>query len=158
MDELDKELIRILQHDARTPFTKIAKELKQADTTIHFRTRKLIQNDIVSRFCALVKPEALGYSIAGLLTIEIGGHILPEISIDRTKSFAEEMACAEYYLWIAVSSEPMTIHALILAHDNADFETHVEDLRKSPDVINVTLTPMGQVVKGWELSTMNKGD
>jgi DNA-binding Lrp family transcriptional regulator len=141
-----------LQQDAKRPFTQIAEELKQPDTTIHFRAKRLKENNIVTRFCALVCPEALGYTTSATLTIEIGGHILPEISKDRTKTFAEELGKEEEYLWIALDNEPMTIHAIILGENEDDLKQKVEGIRKSPDVVKVTMKPMSTVVKGWEIS------
>ncbi|TFG99166.1 Lrp/AsnC family transcriptional regulator [Candidatus Thorarchaeota archaeon] len=152
MDQLDRVLIRILQQDAKRPFTQIAEELKQPDTTIHFRAKRLKENNTVTRFCALVRPEALGYTTSAVLTIEIGGHILPEISKDRTKTFAEELGKEEQYLWIALDNEPMIIHAVILGENEDDLKQRVEGIRKSPDVVKVTMKPMSSVVKGWELS------
>ncbi len=152
MDDLDKSLIRFLQRDARTPFTKIAEELGQPDTTIHFRTRKLKEKDVVSRFSAIVNPKALGYSTAAILRIEIGGHIIPEISKDRSRSFAEELAQDEQYLWVAVDKEPMTVYALVMGFDETDLTTRAEKLRKTADVVDVTITPVGKVVKGWEIT------
>ncbi len=136
---MDRALIRILQQDARTPFTRIAEYLGQPDTTIHFRTRKLRENGIVTRFCALVQPESLGYCAATLLRVEIGGHILPQISMEQ-------------YLWIAVDREPMSIYALLMGADDEDIEHRVNALRRSPDVTRVTTTPLAMVVKGWEIS------
>ena len=152
LDNLDRDLIRILQKDAKKPFTQIAEELKQPDTTIHFRAKRLKENNTVTRFCALVRPEAMGFNVAGLLTIEIGGHILPEISKDRTTTYAEELGKDDQFLWIAVDNEPKLIHAVIMGADEQDLEQRVETIRKSPDVVKVTMTPMGVVVKGWEIS------
>jgi DNA-binding Lrp family transcriptional regulator len=152
MDELDKELIRILQKDAKKPFTQIAEELNQIDTTIHYRAKRLEKNNTITRFCALVQPEAFGYNKAALLRIEIGGHILPEISKDRTRTFANELAQTNLYLMIAVEDEPMVIHALMMGTDEADLNKQVEDLRKSPDVVSVSVNPLSSVVKGWEIS------
>lgn len=154
MDQLDKELIRILQQDAKKPFTQIAEELRQPDTTIHFRARRLKENNTVTRFCALVRPEALGFKNSALLTIEIGGHILPEISKDRTESFAVELSKKDQYLWIALDNEPMVLHAVLLGESEEDLKQRVERIRKSPDVVKVTMKPMSSVVKGWELSGM----
>ncbi|MCK5150606.1 MAG: Lrp/AsnC family transcriptional regulator [Candidatus Thorarchaeota archaeon] len=150
-DDKDRRLIRILQRDARTPFTHIGKELDLPDTTVHFRTKKLVKSNIVSRFAALVRPEAFGYHTAALLKIEIGGHILPDISKDRTGSFAKELAEGEHYLWVAVE-EPMTIHALTIGANEEDLEKRKAELEKSPDIVNVTLIPLTKVVKGWEIS------
>jgi DNA-binding Lrp family transcriptional regulator len=152
MDELDLELIRILQRDAKTPFTKIAEELDQADTTIHFRTKRLKENNIVSRFAALVRPEALGFTTSALVTIEIGGHIVPEISKDRTHSFAEEISARNDYLWVAVDRDPPLIRALLMGRDDPSLEQEIERLRKCPDVVSVDVTPLQNVVKGWEIS------
>ena len=156
MDQLDRDLLRILQKDAKTPFTRIAEELKQPDTTIHFRAKRLKENNTITRYCALVHPEALGYSASAIFRIEIGGHILPEISRDRTHTFAEELAEDEQYLWVAVDEEPMIVHALTMGIDEADLQGRADALQKSPDVVKVTMTPVSAVVKGWELSGTSK--
>jgi len=152
MDQLDRDLLRILQKDAKTPFTRIAEELKQPDTTIHFRAKRLKESNTITRYCALVRPEALGYTASAIFRIEIGGHILPEISKDRTHSFAQELAEDEQFLWVAVDEEPMVVHALTMGTDEEDLQKRAETLRKSPDVVKVTITPVSTVVKGWELS------
>ncbi len=151
LDDLDRRLIRILQRDARTPFTHIGRELEEPDTTVHFRTKRLAEKGIVSRFAALVRPEALGYNVAALVRIEIGGHILPDISKDRTATFAEELAEAEHYIWVAVEA-PMTIHALMIGESSEDLERKKEELGKSPDIVNVSIISLSTVVKGWEIS------
>jgi DNA-binding Lrp family transcriptional regulator len=156
LDDLDRRLIRILQRDARTPFTHIASELgkegeKVPDTTIHFRTKKLIKNNVVSRFAALIRPEALGYHTAAHLRIEIGGHILPDISRDRASSFAEELSEKDYVLWAAIE-EPISIHAIILGTDEDNLTQLRDEIAKSPDVANIVMTSLSKVVKGWELS------
>jgi DNA-binding Lrp family transcriptional regulator len=152
MDQLDRDLLRILQRDAKTPFTRIAEELDQPDTTIHFRAKRLKENNTITRYCALVRPETFGYTASAIFRIEIGGHILPEISKDRTHTFAKEIAEDEQYLWVAVDEEPMVVHALTMGVDKEDLQKRVEALRKSPDVVKVTVTPVSTVVKGWEIS------
>lgn len=156
MDQLDRDLLHILQKDAKTPFTRIAEELNQPDTTIHFRAKRLKENNTITRYCALVHPEALGYTASAIFRIEIGGHILPEISKDRTHTFAEELAEDEQYLWVAVDEEPMIVHALTMGTDEEDLQRRADALRKSPDVVKVTMTPVSSVVKGWELSGTSK--
>ncbi|MFW9813103.1 MAG: Lrp/AsnC family transcriptional regulator [Candidatus Thorarchaeota archaeon] len=152
MDQLDRDLLHILQKDAKTPFTKIAKELNQPDTTIHFRAKRLKDSNIITRFCALVSPEALGYTTAAILRIEIGGHIVPDISKGRARTFADELAKEEHYLWVAVEDEPMVVHALMMGLDEDDIRMKTESLRKSPDIVNVTMTPINSIAKGWEIS------
>jgi DNA-binding Lrp family transcriptional regulator len=157
MDKLDRDIIRLLQRNARMPFTKIAEELGKPDTTIHFRTRQLVEKGIVKKFGAVISPESYEYTTAGLLEIEIGGHILPEISHDRTISFAKELAEQEQFLWISVDKEPMKIHALLMARDEDDLDQRVQVIKKSPDVVNISSTPLATVVKGWEITENPQG-
>ncbi len=151
MDQLDRDLIRILQKDAKKPFTQIAEELNQPDTTIHFRTRRLKDNNIVTRFSALVRPEALGYTTSAFLHIEIGGHILPDISKDRTQTFAQELAQEEHFLFVAIDNKPMLIHAIMMGTSNEDLLERIETLKKSPDIVNVSFDSLNHIVKGWEI-------
>ena len=152
MDQLDRDLISILQKDAKKPFTQISEELKQPDTTIHFRTRRLRENNIITRFSALVQPEALGYTTSAILHIEIGGHILPDISKERTETFAQELVQEEHFLFVAVDSKPMLIHAILMGTSEEDLLQRIENLKKSPDIVNVSIDSLNHVVKGWEIS------
>jgi Lrp/AsnC family transcriptional regulator for asnA, asnC and gidA len=152
IDELDRDLLRILQRDARASFTSIAEELGKPDTTVHFRVNRLKDSKTVSRFSALFQPEAYGFNSAAIFRIQIGGHILPDISKERASSFAEELAEEEHYLWVAIDSDPTVIHALVLGADGADIEHRRETLAKSPDVLNIDITSLEKMVKGWEIS------
>ena len=46
----------------------------------------------------------------------------------------------------------MVVHALTMGVDEEDLQERAETLRKSPDVVKVTMTPVSAVVKGWEIS------
>jgi len=39
IDEVDKKILTMLQQDARTPFSKIAKSLNLSEATIHIRIK-----------------------------------------------------------------------------------------------------------------------
>jgi DNA-binding Lrp family transcriptional regulator len=158
LDELDQKLLYLLQEDARKPFTQIAEEVGRPDTTVHFRTKKLQERGIVTRFAALVEPEACGYHDACLLRIEIGGHIIPEISQDRTLTFAEELAEDDDFLLVAVAKEPMIIRAILMGFSEDTITDKVNELEKAPDVVSVDSVSLTQVVKGWELSRIREFD
>lgn len=158
LDELDQKLLHLLQEDARKPFTQIAEEVGRPDTTVHFRTKKLQEKGVVTRFAALVEPEACGYHDASLLRIEIGGHIIPDISQDRTLTFAEELAEDDDYLLVAVAKEPMVIHAVLMGSSENAIADTVNQLKKAPDVVSVDSVSLTEVVKGWELSQIREFD
>jgi Lrp/AsnC family transcriptional regulator for asnA, asnC and gidA len=84
LDDIDKEIIKILQNNARTSYRKIQEELKISIGTIHNRISKLKQNQIIEGYTLKLNNEKLGYRLTFLIRIDIDGKhtekILKEIS------------------------------------------------------------------------------
>ncbi|MBN2050393.1 MAG: Lrp/AsnC family transcriptional regulator [Spirochaetales bacterium] len=69
-DAIDSKIICLLQEDGRMPFTKIARELKIAESTVRARTQRLIQDGII-KIVAVSDPKMLGYEIYGNIKLII---------------------------------------------------------------------------------------
>ena len=69
IDDIDKEILRMLQDNARVSFRKIAKKLNVSETTIFMRVRKLLRKKVIKRFTAIVSPEMLGKNITAFVLI-----------------------------------------------------------------------------------------
>ena len=69
IDDIDKEILRMLQDNARVSFRKIAKKLNVSETTIFMRVRKLLRKKVKKRFTAIVSPEMLGKNITAFVLI-----------------------------------------------------------------------------------------
>jgi Lrp/AsnC family transcriptional regulator for asnA, asnC and gidA len=79
LDDIDKEIIRILQNNARTSYRKIQEELKISIGTIHNRISKLKQNEIIEGYTLKLNNEKLGYRLTFLIRIDIDGKYTEEI-------------------------------------------------------------------------------
>ena len=60
VDETDKEIMRMLQRDARLSYRNIAKALDLSTGTVSQRVRRLIEMGAIKRFSAIISPEMLG--------------------------------------------------------------------------------------------------
>ncbi|MEM3716530.1 MAG: Lrp/AsnC family transcriptional regulator [Candidatus Bathyarchaeia archaeon] len=69
IDEIDREIIRMLQDDARISLRKIAEKLNVSEATIFVRVKKLLERNVIKRFTAIVSPEALGKKITAFILI-----------------------------------------------------------------------------------------
>ncbi len=69
MDEIDKELLRILQDNAKTPYSKISKRLGVSEATVHLRIRKLLKKGVIKRFQAIVDPEKVGKGTVAIIAL-----------------------------------------------------------------------------------------
>jgi len=50
MDELDREILDILRHDARTPYTEIADRVGTSEGTIRNRVESMVEAGVIERF------------------------------------------------------------------------------------------------------------
>jgi len=84
LDEIDVEIIKILQENAKTSYRVIQDKLNISIGTIHNRISKLEENDIIEGYTLKLNNEKLGYKLTFLIRINIDGkhtqEILEEIS------------------------------------------------------------------------------
>ncbi len=57
MDSKDKEIIKILKEDSRTPYTEIADRLDVSEGTIRNRVEKLEENDVIEKYTIETEKE-----------------------------------------------------------------------------------------------------
>ena len=50
MDDLDQEILDILRHDARAPYTAIAEQVGTSEGTVRNRVERLLEEGIIERF------------------------------------------------------------------------------------------------------------
>ncbi|MDI6820174.1 MAG: Lrp/AsnC family transcriptional regulator [Candidatus Hodarchaeaceae archaeon] len=91
MDEIDLEIIRMLEQDARTPFKEIATKLGVSEGTIHNRVRKMQEEGILIGFSARTNPSKLGMDLTVVIGIRVKGGKLVEV--ERELSALREVKC-----------------------------------------------------------------
>jgi Lrp/AsnC family transcriptional regulator for asnA, asnC and gidA len=74
LDDTDRAILRILQEDARTPFSEIARQIEMSSATVHDRVGRMEEAGVIKGYHATVDPKAVGYGTSALvgLTVEQG--------------------------------------------------------------------------------------
>jgi len=80
MDEITKGILTILERDARTSYTEIAKQLRTSETTVRNRVKALMKEGILKGFTVRTCPEKLGKAITAMVGVDIGGETTPKIT------------------------------------------------------------------------------
>jgi len=80
IDEVTKRILTILEQDARTSYTQIAKQLGISETTVRNRVKALMKESILKGFTVRTCPEKLGKAITAMVGVDIGGETTPEIT------------------------------------------------------------------------------
>jgi len=69
IDGIDKEIIRSLMTNARTPILEIAKKIGVSGAAIHQRLRKLENSELINGSKIVINPKVLGYKTMAFIGI-----------------------------------------------------------------------------------------
>jgi DNA-binding Lrp family transcriptional regulator len=108
MDELDSEIVRLLQTDARQSNRELARKLGVAPSTCLERVRALTRRGVIRGYHADIDPKALNRGVQALVSVQV--RPLNRAVIDTFKGFA--------------SSLPEVLHVFVLSGGD-DFLLHV---------------------------------
>ncbi|MFX1376458.1 MAG: Lrp/AsnC family transcriptional regulator [Promethearchaeota archaeon] len=82
LDKIDRNIIRILQEDARTSYREIQNDLRISIGTIHNRIAKLREYGIIEGYTLKLNNVKLGYKLSFLIRINCDGKFTEEILND----------------------------------------------------------------------------
>ncbi|QBD80069.1 Lrp/AsnC family transcriptional regulator [Ktedonosporobacter rubrisoli] len=74
LDEIDKELLRILQEDAHLTNVEIARKINLSPPATHARIRSLEQRGYIRQYTVLVNREMVGYDLVCFMLISLQVH------------------------------------------------------------------------------------
>lgn len=88
LDETDRAILRILQEDARTPFSEVARRIDMSSATVHDRVGRLEDAGVIRGYHADIDPKAVGYGVSAVVGLRIadGGET---DAIDRLRGIDE---------------------------------------------------------------------
>ena len=73
MDDLDRQLVGMLRHDARASIWELASRLGWSRTTVRTRMSKLLQSGEIAGFSVVLKRDHIRDPVRGLMMIAIEG-------------------------------------------------------------------------------------
>ena len=109
LDETDRQILRILQEDARTPFSEVARRIDMSSATVHDRVNRMEEAGVIQGYHASVDADAVGYSVSAFVGL-------------RTEQGREEEALAH----LAGLSEVKEVH-LTTGQWDVMVRVHAED-------------------------------
>jgi len=119
IDDLDKLIITVLQDNARTPFSKIAKEAGMSEATIFLRVRRLQQIGVLKAFRAIVSPTKIGKSLTAFILVRADPRKYNEVlNVVRTLEEITEAydVTGPYYLILRVDVSNKEALAKVIDH------------------------------------------
>jgi Lrp/AsnC family transcriptional regulator for asnA, asnC and gidA len=146
VDEVDREIIRLLQHDGRSSNTEIGRALGLTETTIRKRIARLLGEGLVN-IVAVPTPEAVGMTTSAIIGISVQLVDLHAVS-DRL------VACPEVrYVGLSTGRYDVIVEAFFGDHEHL-LEFISTKLGAMPGVTSVETSLILKVAKfsyEWEI-------
>ena len=84
IDTLDRQILRVLTKDARTPYAEMAKNFGVSPGTIHVRVEKMRQSGLIEGTKAIIDERKLGYDVCCFIGIILKSQFIDEIQSTET--------------------------------------------------------------------------
>jgi Lrp/AsnC family transcriptional regulator, leucine-responsive regulatory protein len=93
LDERDLDIVAALQEDARATYADVAARVGMSASAVHDRVRKLEQNGVITRYSAVVSPDALGLFVTAVIAATPLDPSQPDDLPERVAEFPEVEDC-----------------------------------------------------------------
>jgi Lrp/AsnC family transcriptional regulator for asnA, asnC and gidA len=71
LDDTDREILRALQTDGRTPFSEIARRIDMSSATVHDRVNRMEEAGVIRGYHADVDPKAVGLGTSAIVGLRV---------------------------------------------------------------------------------------
>ncbi len=127
LDETDKEILKILQDDAKASLRDIEKLISLSTTSIRMRINRMKEQNIIKQYVTLIDCRQLGYREMVMASLRLNS----SQSLDALKNKILEMIQVKY-AYVITGEYPLFIMAKCLDHQ--DSMNLIETLRNLPGV------------------------
>ena len=139
LDEIDKQILRILQENARTSYREIQDNLGISIGTIHNRISKLKQRGIIEGYTLRLNNVKLGYNLAFIIRVNIDGKHTEEI-LEDLKHIPE--VCSVFH-----TTGDQSAALICRFKESEDVHNFIKDLNKK---IYITRTNSNMILKEYK--------
>jgi len=137
IDNTDLKILEILTHDAKKPYTEVAKKVFVSQGTIHVRMNKMEEAGIVERTTLRLNYSKLGYDITAFIGIFLQKSALYEKVLNELKKIQEitniHYTTGNYSMFVKIHCRD-TNHLKEVLHDKMQ---QVEGIERTETMISL---------------------
>ncbi|WP_406279385.1 Lrp/AsnC family transcriptional regulator [Embleya sp. NBC_00896] len=93
MEDLDRQIVKLLLLDGRMSYTDLGKATGLSTSAAHQRVRRLEQRGIIRGYAAVVDPEGIGLPLTAFISVKPIDPSAPDDAPERLADLEELEAC-----------------------------------------------------------------
>lgn len=139
IDETDKNIIEMINEDARTPYRQISRELDISVGTVHNRVDKLMKTGVIKKFAPIMDHRKLGYGLTSIIGVRVKG--------GQIQNWEEKESFNKHVLSIYDVTGEYDAFLIAKFKDTDELNKFVKELLKEPSVERTYTQTVLNVVK-----------
>jgi Lrp/AsnC family transcriptional regulator, leucine-responsive regulatory protein len=138
VEELDRQIVRLLQGDGRMSYTELGKATGLSTSAVHQRVKRLEERGVICGYGAIVDADALGLSLTAFVSITPLDPAAVDDAPERLKALSEIEAChsvageESYVLKVRVGSPAALEELLARIRAKANVRTRTTIVLSTP--------------------------
>jgi Lrp/AsnC family leucine-responsive transcriptional regulator len=141
VEDLDRQIVRLLTGDGRCSFTDLAKETGLSVSAVHQRVRRLEKRGVIRGYSAVVDADEVGLSLTAFVSIKPIDPSAPDDAPDRLAHLNAIEACH------SVAGDESYILKVRVANPAA-LETLLQEIRAAANVSTRTTVVLSTPFEG----------
>jgi DNA-binding Lrp family transcriptional regulator len=114
MDDLDRRILAILRHDARTPYTEIANRVGTSEGTVRNRVEQLLEAGIIERFTVATRTGNVKAMIEIGVAVDVDTGEISDLMAEWTDvDFVWQVSGEEDVVMVVDTTDTSTLNDLI---------------------------------------------
>ncbi len=93
LDDLDRQILRMIAHDARVPFLEVARACNVSGAAIHQRIQKLTTMGVIAGSQFIINPDKIGYETCAYIGLRLKKPEDLESVVEGMKAIPEVTEC-----------------------------------------------------------------
>jgi len=138
VEDLDRQIVRLLQGDGRMSYTELGKATGLSTSAVHQRVRRLEERGVIQGYRAVIDHNAVGMPLLAFISITPTDPSAPDDVPDRLRGVADLEAChsvagEESYILKARVASPGDLEDLLaLIRSSASVSTRTTVVLSTP--------------------------
>lgn len=137
IDDIDREIIRLLQAEGRTPYSQLGKAVGLSDAAARQRVNRLTAEGVID-IVAVTDPVKLGLGIQALLAIKVSADV---------RKIAVEVGAFDDSVYVVMTAGRYDLIAEVISRDSEAFVEITSAIRELPGVESVETLPYMGITK-----------
>jgi Lrp/AsnC family transcriptional regulator for asnA, asnC and gidA len=139
IDETDKNIIEMINTDARIPYRQISRELDISVGTVHNRVEKLMKTGVIKKFAPIIDNKKLGYDLTSIIGVKV--------KAGQFQNWSEKKSFDKHVLSIYDVTGEYDAFLIAKFKNTDELDKFIKDLLKEPHVERTYTQTVLNVVK-----------